>query len=82
MSQGERSAGGAKNPNILADVFEAIIGALYLDQGFEAVDNVVKNIIFVSEKVQTEIKDPKSRLQEMIQQHINTTPIYTVVNEE
>lgn len=82
MSQGERSAGGAKNPNILADVFEAIIGALYLDQGFEAVDSVVKNIIFVSEKVQTEIKDPKSRLQEMIQQHINTTPIYTVVNEE
>lgn len=82
MSQGERSAGGAKNPNILADVFEAIIGALYLDQGFEAVDCVVKNIIFVSEKVQTEIKDPKSRLQEMIQQHINTTPLYTVVNEE
>lgn len=32
MSQGERNAGGAKNPNILADAFEAILGALYLDQ--------------------------------------------------
>lgn len=32
MSQGERNAGGTKNPNILADMFEAVLGALYLDQ--------------------------------------------------
>lgn len=32
MSLGERNAGGTKNPNILADMFEAILGALYLDQ--------------------------------------------------
>jgi ribonuclease-3 len=71
-----------KNPNILADFFEAILGALYLDQGFDAVHNVVQNIIFTSEKVQLEVKDPKSRLQEIIQQHINITPLYTVLGEE
>ncbi len=82
MSQGERNAGGAKNQNILADMFEAVLGALYVDQGFEAVHAVVKNIVFASERVKTETKDPKSRLQETIQQHIKITPDYTVLNEE
>lgn len=82
MSQGERNAGGAKNPNILADLFEAILGALYIDQGFDAVSSVVKNIIFASDRVRTETKDPKSRLQETIQQHIKITPEYTVMSEE
>lgn len=82
MSQGERNAGGAQNLNILADTFEAILGALYIDQGFEAVFQVVRDIIFSSERVKTESKDPKSRLQEFIQQHINATPLYTVLSEE
>jgi len=63
-------------------MFEAILGALYVDQGFEAVHEVVKNIVFSSERVKTETKDPKSRLQETIQQHIKITPDYTVLNEE
>lgn len=62
-------------------MLEAILGALYIDQGFDAVHTVVKNIIFTSEKVQMEVKDPKSRLQEMIQQHINITPLYSVLQE-
>ena len=82
ISQGERNAGGAKNPNILADMFEAILGALYLDQGFDAVSLVVENILFSPEKVHTEVKDPKSRLQEIVQQHIKITPLYTVLSEE
>lgn len=82
MSQGERNAGGAQNLNILADTFEAILGALYIDQGFDAVFRVVRDIIFSSERVKTESKDPKSRLQEIIQQHINATPLYTVLSEE
>lgn len=82
MSLWERNAGWSKNPNILADFFEAILGALYLDQGFDAVHEVVEKTIFSSEKVQLEIKDPKSRLQEIIQQHINVTPLYTVLSEE
>lgn len=82
MSQGERNAGGSKNQNILADMFEAILGALYVDQGFDAVHVVVKNTVFSSERVKTEIKDPKSRLQETIQQYIKITPDYTVLSEE
>jgi ribonuclease III len=82
MSQGERNAGGAKNPNILADMFEAILWALYIDQGFDAVSDVVKNIVFSSTRVTTETKDPKSQLQECIQQHIKITPHYTVTSEE
>lgn len=82
MSQGERNAGWAQNLNILADTFEAILGALYIDQGFDAVFRVVRDIIFCSERVKTESKDPKSRLQETIQEHINATPLYTVLSEE
>lgn len=82
MSQGERNAGGAQNLNILADTFEAILGALYIDQGFDAVFRVVRDIVFASERVKTESKDPKSRLQETIQEHINATPLYTVLSEE
>lgn len=81
MSQGERNAGGAQNLNILADTFEAILGALYIDQGFEAVFGVVRDIVFASERVRAENKDPKSRLQETVQQHINATPLYTVLSE-
>lgn len=82
MSQGEKNAGGTKNPNILADMFEAFLGALYLDQWFDAVFAVVRDVVFASDRVQMEIKDPKSRLQEMIQQHLNITPLYTVLSEE
>lgn len=81
MSQGERNAGGTKNPNILADMFEAILWAYYLDQGFDAVTQVVKNVIFTSERVVMEVKDPKSRLQEMVQQYLNITPEYSVISE-
>jgi ribonuclease-3 len=42
----------------------------------------VKNVVFTSERVKTETKDPKSRLQETIQQHIKITPHYTVLSEE
>lgn len=82
MSLGERNAGGTKNPNILADMLEALLGALYIDQGFDAVFEVVKNIIFTSDKIRPETKDPKSKLQEIVQQHLNVTPIYTVIDEQ
>ena len=82
MSQGERSAGGTQNPNILADAFEALLGALYIDQGFDAVFRVVQSVISTSEHVRTAVKDPKSHLQELIQQYLNSTPLYTVLSEE
>ena len=82
LSQWERSAGGARNPNILADMFEAILGALYLDQGFLAVYDLVKTTVYTADRDETEIKDAKSQLQEIIQQHLNITPEYIVLLEE
>lgn len=81
MSQGERNAGWSQNLNILADTFEAVLGALYIDQWFDAVFEVVRSTVFTSDRVKTESRDPKSRLQETIQQHINATPLYTVLSE-
>jgi ribonuclease III len=83
LSQWERSAGGHRNANILADLFEAIIGALYLDQGFTRVSEFVREYIFASDLVRTEAtKDPKSALQELVQKHISLTPSYDVITEE
>jgi dsRNA-specific ribonuclease len=47
-----------------------------------AVYEVVKNVVFASESVKAETKDPKSRLQETVQKHMNITPLYTVLQEE
>lgn len=83
LSQGERNAGGAKNPNILADMLEAIFGALYLDQGWQAIFGVIERLVFASENVGDHTtKDPKSALQELVQKHLTTTPIYTIISEE
>lgn len=82
MSLGERNAGGQKNPNILADMLEAIVWALYLDQGYEATLLMIENVIFQSEKVRSQIKDAKSLLQELIQQYFTETPLYIILEEE
>ena len=46
MSRGEEATGGRKNIGLLADVFEAVIGALYLDQGFVAVEKFLHQHLF------------------------------------
>jgi ribonuclease III len=81
MSLWERNAGGQRKPNILADMFEAIVWALYLDQGFDAILEMVDAIIFQSDKVQSQMKDAKSLLQELIQQYFVETPGYIILEE-
>lgn len=82
MSLWERNAWGQKKPNILADMFEAIVWALYLDQGFDMMVEMVDSIIFQSDKVQSQMKDAKSLLQELIQQYFVETPLYSILEEE
>ena len=72
----------SKNNSVLADAIEAVIGALYLDGGFNIVQyNVLhwfdKLLLQTTNVVQ---KDPKSTLQEFVQMHHLPLPIYTVVN--
>jgi len=81
LGQGELKSGGFRRESILADAVEAIFGALYLDSGLETVKTLILqlfderlNAIDVTETV----KDPKTRLQELLQSRKQPLPIYTV----
>jgi ribonuclease-3 len=70
---------------LLADCYEAFIGALFLDQGIEAAREFIKESLLptVTELVQRKaFKDPKSLLQEYIQAKKQNSPIYKVLHEE
>ncbi|HAU98939.1 MAG: hypothetical protein UX04_C0003G0029 [Microgenomates group bacterium GW2011_GWF2_45_18] len=85
MSKGEEKTGGRENASILADTFEAFLGALYLDQGFEPVDAFLRDCLF---PLASEIralrleKDDKSMLQEYLQARKLPLPVYKVIREE
>lgn len=83
LSKGEEEGGGRKNPSLLADTVEAIIGALYLDRGPEVVREFIKTnlITEIPDKVKSPLKDPKSRLQEYVQAKGKTAPKYRVLEE-
>lgn len=83
MSKGEKAGGGAQNPNLLANTVEAIIGAVYIDQGLEAASNFInKNLLHdLDKKLKEPLKDPKSMLQEKVQAQDMPTPEYKVVTE-
>lgn len=84
MSKGETATGGKSNKSILADCFEAFLGALYLDQGFDAVAKLLSLHLFPRAKtVITEgaYKDNKSFLQEIAQAEFKATPLYTLISE-
>lgn len=84
MSKGEEQSGGRERPSLLADAFEAIIGAMYLDGGLRRTRTfVVRELseeLLLIEKGE-EGKDYKSILQEVLQAKIKTGPIYHVVEE-
>ncbi len=81
MSKGEKNGGGHQNPSLLANTVEAIIGAIYIDRGFEATEEFIqKNLLAdLEEKLKEPLKDPKSRLQEKVQAMGMGTPRYKVV---
>ena len=83
MSEGERQTGGMENAANLEDAMEAIIGAIYLDGGFESAKTVVSNLwLPLLSAVNAPPKDPKSALQEWAQGRGLPLPIYTVIAEE
>lgn len=83
MAKGEEESGGRENNSLLADTVEAIIGALFLDQGLPAVSEFIKEnlVIEIPQKVSQPLKDPKSRLQEYVQAQKLPTPKYRVIEE-
>lgn len=85
LSKGEHEAQGRKNQSLLADSYEAFIGALFLDQGLDAVRIFVDQTLLVNVKELVEkktFKDPKSLLQEYAQSKKKGSPVYKVVKEE
>lgn len=84
LSKGEEESGGRNNPSILANTFEAFVGALFLDQGIDEVKKFLGTILLPksSELIKAKsLKDPKSLLQERIQSQDQTSPVYKVLSE-
>ncbi len=84
LGQGEMKAGGFMRESILADVLEAIIGAIYLDGGFDTARGVVRELLSQREHElpdAEQLKDPKTRLQELLQGAGHDLPEYRVVAE-
>jgi ribonuclease-3 len=84
LSKGEARDTGKARQFILADAFEALIGAIYLDQDYQKTADFIKKNILSELPIILEKKlyrDPKSRFQEEAQEKIGITPIYEVLKE-
>jgi len=85
LSKGESQDTGRARSFILANAFEAIVGAIYLDQGYESAKGFIERNIFplIDEIVEKELwKDSKSRVQEIAQERLSITPKYNILKEE
>ncbi len=85
MSKGEEMTGGRDKEYLLANVFEAVLGAIYLDQGYDVAKEFVKR--HLTTKIPKIVKyrldiDPKTKLQEKSQRLLKCTPTYKVINED
>lgn len=84
LSQGESLTGGAQNDSILEDIFEALIGAIYIDSGQSKVDRFLETFLLpqiLKLSKQKIYKDPKSIFQELAQAKLNVTPHYQIIAE-
>lgn len=81
LSEGEARSGGAQRPSILADALEALIGAVYLDGGFEGARGLVERLfapLLASTEVEGWSRDPKTELQEWLQARRQPVPSYRI----
>lgn len=82
LSEGEARGGGAQRPSILADAVEALIGATFVDGGFEAALGVVRRLfgeVIATTETDSWSKDPKTELQEWLQARKLPVPAYRIV---
>ena len=85
LSHGEKNGSDRAHDSILADCFEAVIGAIYLDQGYDtARDFIAKHILVKIDTILAEEswRDPKSYVQELAQKIDGETPMYRTLREE
>lgn len=82
LGRGEESTGGRNRPSVVSDAFEAVVAAIYLDGGIEAVKPYILKFIKEAVKREASFKDNKSLLQEEIQKIKGNTLTYEEVGEE
>lgn len=83
MSKGEQISGGRGNPQLLANTFEALLGAIYLDQGIQEVKSFIELYLlplFSDELKSGPPKDAKSLLQELTQNLTKQSPKYKILS--
>ncbi len=82
LGKGEDKNGGRHKPALLADAFEAFIGAIFLDRGFEEVYKVLDKVVFpvIRKTMKMEDNDYKSKLQELVQSDRRTLD-YVIISE-
>ena len=84
LSRGEAKDVGRARQYILANAFEALTGAMYLDQGYDAVKGFIVRVLMprMTEVLEKKLyKDPKSLFQEEAQERVGVTPTYEVLRE-
>jgi ribonuclease-3 len=84
LGKGEGVSGGREKPSILADALEAVIGALYIDRGWEAARDLVLDLL--GDRISEASEGPggqdyKTRLQELAARQFGSLPRYTVTDE-
>lgn len=84
LGHGEEQSGGRDRPALLADAFEAFLGALYLDQGYDATIHFMEKHVFpkIRSGVFSHEIDYKSQLQELVQQYQKHKIDYRIVDEK
>jgi ribonuclease-3 len=85
LSRGEARDTGRARQYILANTFEAVLGAIYLDQGYDRATLFLKDNIFplANEVVEKRLwQDAKSRFQEEAQERVSVTPSYAILRED
>ena len=84
LSKGEEDSRGRENQSLLADCFEAFVGALFLDQGIDKTENFLIEVFTpMTDEISKNrsFKDPKSLLQEHVQGKRQNSPLYKVLKE-
>ncbi len=85
LSKGEAKDTGKARDVILANAFEAIVGAIYLDKGYNVASDFLRKVLIphITEIIELKLyKDPKSLLQEIVQEQFRITPVYKVLKED
>lgn len=83
LGKGEEMSGGRKRRSILADTVEAVIGAIYLDQGYDCAASFILNHLeaYIKEAARGNYYDYKSKLQEIVQSKNKENVSYSIIDE-